>query len=770
MSAKDKITVNSRTNIFVRVMAGFLLVILVPTVIMGTVWYQDILEKNHGDMMEKECRILAEVQEAYGRIVSSVEQDLVGVLYGTAYKNYMATKKPEHMIRVMAEVSKITNWNQALYSVYLYETETGKIWDSTSKQQNLESFYDTSWSKQRGLSVSVQYLPVRKSMDESFLEKMLSSGMASHYSVKNVLTMITPQEMKGVLVGNIDMEALGKELFEQFGLRGKRICLFRGEEVLYDSLPDGERMAEAGNLDWDAQDGFYMARGAEWYYFACALGEEVYYIESIPLDVMYSNSIGYGSYIVRVAAIILAVMMVLAFLIAARIYSPLGELYSVVSVYRRKAGVAGLDEEEEGNAIKKAFFHMKNVKKTEVDDQILDAFVNAAKLRMLFDGILIQEHFFQETAAIFGPWEKKQCSLLLCRLRENLENREREERNRRLQETLDVYLVARLEGILSETSSGDFAVLFSGNTEEEIQRSEQFLVRIFNELTGDDNYFASSRAFSVKESVQEQYRLCRLSLENEAFFQRKEGGLVYPLAEENYSYKSMLAFAPSLIRAIVTGEAQSLSEKLAELQEEICTVGRKDYAQNLCARVLGEIDKELGLEPLEGSRGDPLREVYEMQPLDRLMAYMRKILSGRLESMNNQKSHQKENKYYRDAVNYMQENYWKNINVTEVADAIGISYVYLNKIFKTHHDKEEKLIDYLNRIRIQKAAELLLQPDETLAVIAQKVGYNNGQSFLRFFKKYKGLTPGEWKRKYRGLAVIGQDEGSRDVEADSCEE
>lgn len=250
MSAKDKITIDSRTNIFVKVMVSFLLIILVPTVIMGIVWYQDIRKKNHGDIMEKESRSLAEVQEAYRRIVSSVEQDLVGVLYGTAYKNYMTTKKPEHMIRVMAEVSRITNWNPSLYSVYLYETETGKIWDSTSKQQSLESFYDTAWSEQRALAVSVQYLPVRKSMDEGFLEKIPAGGMASHYSVKNVMTMITPREMRGVLVGNIDMEALGKELFKQFGRKGKRICLFGREEVLYDSFLDRENGGtEAGNLD-----------------------------------------------------------------------------------------------------------------------------------------------------------------------------------------------------------------------------------------------------------------------------------------------------------------------------------------------------------------------------------------------------------------------------------------------------------------------------------------------------------------------------------------
>ena len=145
MSAKDKLRGNSRTNIFVRVMVSFLLIILVPTMIMGIVWYRDIREKNHGDMMEKERRCLAEVQEAYRCIVSSVEQDLVGMVYGTSFQNYVATKKPEHMVQVMAEAARAVNRNESLYSVYLCDLGAGKIWDSGSKQQSLESFYDTNW-------------------------------------------------------------------------------------------------------------------------------------------------------------------------------------------------------------------------------------------------------------------------------------------------------------------------------------------------------------------------------------------------------------------------------------------------------------------------------------------------------------------------------------------------------------------------------------------------------------------------------------------------
>lgn len=751
MFTKAKFIVNSRTNIFVRVMACFLLTIFVPTVIMGVVWYRDIGEKNYDDMMEKERRSLVEVEEMYNGIVASVEQDLLNVLYGTGFQNYIASKKSEYMIQLMAEVFRSTNWNPSLYSVYFYNMGDGTIWDSTSKLQSLDSFYDTQWLEQRTLSVRIQHLPIRKNMDEAFYNQVLLDGTSGHYTVKNVLTVITPQVMNAILVGNMDVEALGRELLERFDSQGKQVCLFKESDLLYNSLSDVKNLADIENLDWKMLGDFYEAMGEERHYFSCALGGgELYYMESIPLDMLYSNSITYRNYILRVTGIVLAVMVILAFLLTSRLYRPLDELYSVVSSYRKKEGEARLDEEAEGHAIKKAFSHMKSTEKTE--SRIMDAFVSAAKLRMLFDGMITQEHFLQETSAVFSLTGGKKCSLFLCSLRKKLADGEREERNRRLKETLDVYLAARLEGILSETSNGDFAILFSRNTEEEICQVQQFLIKIINELTEDNNYFASSKPFFEDESIQEQYRICRISLENEAFFERQphSNEPVYPLAEENYSYKSMLTYAPSMIRAIVTGESWVLEEKLLELEEEILTVGRKDYAQNLCARILGEIDRELALEPLE-SNSDLLRKVYGLQPLSCLMDYMKEILQKSLELMNNQESHQQENKYYRDAVAYMQENYWKNINVTEVADALGISYVYLNKIFKTHHQRDEKLIDYLNLIRIGKAAELLLETDETLTVIAEKVGYNNVQSFSRFFKKYKGLTPGEWKRKNKGM-------------------
>ncbi|MCR5432702.1 MAG: helix-turn-helix domain-containing protein [Lachnospiraceae bacterium] len=84
-------------------------------------------------------------------------------------------------------------------------------------------------------------------------------------------------------------------------------------------------------------------------------------------------------------------------------------------------------------------------------------------------------------------------------------------------------------------------------------------------------------------------------------------------------------------------------------------------------------------------------------------------------------------------------NYNKDIDMLSIASRFSVSYSYLSRIFKNH--MLMTLTDYLNKYRIDKSCELLSDKSEKLESIAIKVGYNNIQSFQRFFKKYKGTTP-----------------------------
>ena len=100
-----------------------------------------------------------------------------------------------------------------------------------------------------------------------------------------------------------------------------------------------------------------------------------------------------------------------------------------------------------------------------------------------------------------------------------------------------------------------------------------------------------------------------------------------------------------------------------------------------------------------------------------------------------------ESKHYKDIVELIQSSYMdSNLCIESVADQLSLSYSHVRKIFKSFSGVN--FVDYLNKIRIQSAKEMLLQTDYTIKDIANKSGYNNDQCLTRFFKRYEGVTPG----------------------------
>ena len=104
-----------------------------------------------------------------------------------------------------------------------------------------------------------------------------------------------------------------------------------------------------------------------------------------------------------------------------------------------------------------------------------------------------------------------------------------------------------------------------------------------------------------------------------------------------------------------------------------------------------------------------------------------------------------EEDYGKMILKYLHANFQKDIDFEEMAEKVGISYSYLRKIIKEETGKT--LIDTLNEMRIESAKELLKETEETVAQIAETVGYHNAQSLNRFFQKYEGISPTEYRQK-----------------------
>ena len=79
---------------------------------------------------------------------------------------------------------------------------------------------------------------------------------------------------------------------------------------------------------------------------------------------------------------------------------------------------------------------------------------------------------------------------------------------------------------------------------------------------------------------------------------------------------------------------------------------------------------------------------------------------------------------------------------------MGLSSVYLTKLFKLATGKT--LSEYLNYYRNQQSLWLLTQTGDTVNEISAKVGYTDVRSYIRFFKKFYHVTPGEYRREHGG--------------------
>jgi AraC-like DNA-binding protein len=56
----------------------------------------------------------------------------------------------------------------------------------------------------------------------------------------------------------------------------------------------------------------------------------------------------------------------------------------------------------------------------------------------------------------------------------------------------------------------------------------------------------------------------------------------------------------------------------------------------------------------------------------------------------------------------------------------------------------------LSQYRLQVAKDWLINTDMTIKEIAERLQYSNSHNFIRSFRKSEGITPGQYRVKYRG--------------------
>ena len=98
--------------------------------------------------------------------------------------------------------------------------------------------------------------------------------------------------------------------------------------------------------------------------------------------------------------------------------------------------------------------------------------------------------------------------------------------------------------------------------------------------------------------------------------------------------------------------------------------------------------------------------------------------------------------------NYIQHHLSEPITTEQIAASLYISRTHLSARF--HKETGITLSDYILKEKTEEAKRLLRYTDKSLAAISAYLGFSSQSHFSRTFRKYAGITPGEYRTKHAG--------------------
>jgi AraC-like DNA-binding protein len=145
------------------------------------------------------------------------------------------------------------------------------------------------------------------------------------------------------------------------------------------------------------------------------------------------------------------------------------------------------------------------------------------------------------------------------------------------------------------------------------------------------------------------------------------------------------------------------------------------------------------------SNSDIFTEINDAHTLDEMYEFICSIIRKSIQLFSKLNVMQHDN-IINKVKEYLNNNYDKDLSLEMIADYVYLSPGYLSTLFKTENGIT--VFDYLTNVRMEKA-KLFLVENKNMKIqdIANMLGYNSSQSFIRYFKKYYNMTPNQFRKK-----------------------
>jgi len=134
-------------------------------------------------------------------------------------------------------------------------------------------------------------------------------------------------------------------------------------------------------------------------------------------------------------------------------------------------------------------------------------------------------------------------------------------------------------------------------------------------------------------------------------------------------------------------------------------------------------------------------DIIKITKIDKLTSLLKLVIKKSINHINTEDK--KLNPIIKQVLSYIDNNYNKDISIKVLSSTFNVNAAYLGQLFK--NETGDMLTNYLNKIRIDKAKDMLLHSNFKANEISEKVGYVNENYFYRIFKKITGVSPTNFK-------------------------
>ncbi len=231
-------------------------------------------------------------------------------------------------------------------------------------------------------------------------------------------------------------------------------------------------------------------------------------------------------------------------------------------------------------------------------------------------------------------------------------------------------------------------------------------------------------------------------------------------ALKGQSYSSIrdvfLVEEPALIAAIKGGEKATAREILNRLLVDIYFLGRdrplllKSFLLELIV-MMSRSAVEAGGDPTEllGANYSAVSELARIDGEEELCTWLVEMLERMMDAIRANARYPVSVLLGR-AITHMQEHLHEEISRDDVAGVACLSPSHFSRVIKQHFG--QSFTELLNRMRVEKARELLVRTDKSLIQVCLECGFSEQSYFTKVFQRYVGRPPGEYRKQHRATA------------------